>query len=187
MTGRFQTIYIGEAAPPGIGWLGEASRHSPHTGAVDYDRQIPDDTAVVFVNNILNDAAYEGKAPSSLSEDQIVNGIASIVAQESGLNLGLFPLPSADGDYHSDARGDVQRYAPRLVRFAGGILAFAYQVYQYTSSPDRCHGEFALRLQYTTGPPANPSGPAVSALIRCCMSSITARSVRTSVSRRRTL
>ena len=161
MAGVFQTVYIGEGAPTGSNWLGLASAPPANAGVVDYYNQIPDSTAVVFVNNILTDGAYDGTAPSALSQDQIVNGIAAIVAHEMGHNLGLFHLQSADGDTILTHEEMVNGTLPGSFDSPEEFSLSSYQVYQYTAALEGVTESSALRLQYTTGALGpNPLGPA---------------------------
>src|SRR5262249_12105996 len=95
-SGVYQTIYIGEGTPQGSTYLGLASPLPKAAGDLDFFNQTLDDTAVIFVNNILKDGAYSETAPASLSQDQIVYGIASVAAHEAGHNFGLFHLSTVD-------------------------------------------------------------------------------------------
>ena len=86
--GAYKTIYIGGApaqlakAPSGE-VLGKASQ-------VDYFNQEEDDTAVVFVDEIVNSSGFGGQPITN--QTYLVNGLADTIAHEAGHTFGLFHL-----------------------------------------------------------------------------------------------
>ena len=118
---------------------------------VDFYDQIPDDTAVVLVNNILTDGAYSDTPPSALSEDQVVNGIATIVAHESGHNFGLFHLSEADNnDNLLTHEVMINGTLPGSFNSPAEFGDVAYPVYEYNDELEGVTENSAQRLQYTT-------------------------------------
>jgi hypothetical protein len=166
VAGAYQTIYVGEGAlGPGNTWLGLASTPPTAAGVVDFYDQVPDDTAVVFVNNILDDGAYGGVPPASLSQAQVVNGIASVVAHESGHNFGLFHLAPRDGNnnvltHEVMINGTLSGSFDTVPEFS----ATAYPVYPYNPALNTVTESSAGRLGYTTG--AASGDPPNKALLR---------------------
>jgi hypothetical protein len=166
--GVYQTVYVGGGPSGGSTWLGLASQPPAAAGALDFYNQIPDSTAVVFVNNILTDGAYpEGKTPATLTQGEIVNGIATIVAHESGHNFGLFHQAPADsgGDPYTglimiDGTNSGEFEAPPA------FLASAYQVAPYSPSLVGVTQSSANRLDFSTGAPSGDApNPALLAFV----------------------
>jgi hypothetical protein len=122
----------------------------------------------VFVNNILTGGAYPaGKTPATLTQAEIVNGIATIVAHESGHNFGLF---------HQD-RADIQGNPyTNLIMIDGtnsgefesppAFSATAYPVAPYNFSLVGVTQSSANRLDFSTGAPSgDPPNPALLAFV----------------------
>ncbi len=160
LAGVYQTVYVGEGAPQGSKWLGLASQPPAAAGVVDFYDQILDDTAVVFANNILTDGAYGGTAPAALSQSQVVNGIASVVAHEAGHNFGLFHLDPQENSANPLTHevmidGSLQGSFDTLPEFS----TTAYPVPQYDPGLANVTESSARRLTYTLGAGGDPPNP----------------------------
>ena len=89
--GAYKTIYIGGApaqlanAPSGE-VLGKASQ-------IDYFNQEEDDTAVVFVDEIVNSSGFDGQPITN--QTYLVNGLADTIAHEAGHTFGLYHLDTS--------------------------------------------------------------------------------------------
>ena len=156
LAGVFQTVYVGEGPPVsagGSGDLGLASQPPAAAGVLDFYYQVTDSTAVVFVNNILTDGAYpEGSTPATLSQAEIVNGIATIIAHEAGHNFGLFHLARADLTTGIPYTNLIMIEGTNTGEFEAppAFSNTVYPVTPYTSALDNVTESDAARLDYST-------------------------------------
>jgi hypothetical protein len=161
--GVYQTIEIGGAVAGGTKLLGLASPLTSNgltlddfmfPAALDFYNQIPDDPALVFLNNILNDPAYQGTPPSALSQAQIVNGIATIIAHESGHNFGLFHLQPTDGIGQPITNNVmIEGTSPGEFNSLPQFSSAALPVFPYDTTLDNVTESSILRLGFATGAP----------------------------------
>ena len=164
--GVFQTVYVGADplidARVNAGQLlnGLASPPPAAAGGLDFYYQVQDSTAVVYVNDILQNSSFQA-APSVIPENQVVNGIATIIAHEMGHNFGLFHLATADVEGNLDTT-DIMINGTNDGEFVTppSFSTADVKVYPYTDDLEAVTESSAKRLDYSTGAAGgNPPEP----------------------------